>query len=61
MTRVYQEPLEEGRQEGFEQGQLQAKLEIMLRLLQKGLSMEQVPEILELDVETVRQSAQEQP
>jgi predicted transposase YdaD len=34
---------------------------MMLRPLQKGLSMEQVSEILELDVETVKQAAQQQP
>ena len=71
-TRVYQEAREEGRQEGIEQGleqgieqgleqgQLQAKLKMVPRLLQRGLSIEEVAELLELDIETVRRAIQEQ-
>ena len=71
-TRVYQEAREEGRQEGIEQGleqgieqgleqgQLQAKLKMVPRLLQRGLSIEEVAELLELDIEPVRRAIQEQ-
>lgn len=48
-TRAYQAALEEG--------QLRAKLEAVPRLLGLGLSVEQVAEALELDLERVRQSA----
>lgn len=48
-SRAYQAVLEEG--------QLRAKLEAVPRLLGLGLSVEQVAEALELDVERVRQSA----
>ena len=41
----------------LEEGQLRAKLEAVPRLLGLGLSVEQVAEALELDVERVRQSA----
>ncbi len=63
-TRFYQEAREEGlqeaRQKAFEQGQLQAKLAIVPWLLQKGLSIEGLVELLELDVATIRQVAAEQ-
>lgn len=75
-TRVYQEALEEGRQEGrqealeegrqegrqegLERGQLQAKLAMIPRLLQRGLSLEELAEVLELDIETIRQAAAQQ-
>lgn len=47
-TKFYQEALEEG--------ELRAKLEAVPRLLGLGLSVEQVAEVLELDVERVRQA-----
>lgn len=50
-TKVYQEAFEEG----FEQG----KLELVPKLMQKGLSIQEVAELLELDQETVRQAAQQ--
>ena len=56
-TRVYQEALQEGKREG----QLEAKLEAVPRFLALGLSMEQVAEALGLEVEQVRQAAQNQP
>jgi predicted transposase/invertase (TIGR01784 family) len=59
-TRVYQEALEEGREEGREEGQLQIKLKMIPRLLQRGLSVEEIAELIELDVETVMEKAQEQ-
>ena len=56
-TRVYQEALQEGKREG----QLEAKLEAVPRFLALGLSMEQVAEALGLEVEQVRQAAQNLP
>lgn len=55
-TRLYQEAREEGRQEA----QRQAKLALVHRLRQRGLSIEELAEVLELDVETIRQVAAEQ-
>ena len=51
-TKVYQEAFEEG----FEEG----KLQLIPKLMQKGLSIQEVAELLELDQETVRQAAQQQ-
>ncbi len=48
-TRVYQE------------AQQDAKLEILPRLMKMGLTLEQVAEALNLDVEVVRQAALKQP
>ena len=59
-TKVYQEALAEGRQEGRQEGRIQAKLESIPRLLALGLSVEQVAQALELEVEQVRQVAQQQ-
>lgn len=67
-TRVYQEAKEEGRQEGKLEGKQEGKLEgkqegkleTVPRLLALGLSVEQIAEALELDVEVVRQVAQKQ-
>ncbi|NET89637.1 MAG: Rpn family recombination-promoting nuclease/putative transposase [Kamptonema sp. SIO1D9] len=52
-TRVYQEAREEGKAEGRVEG----KLESVPRLLALGLSIEQIAQALELDVEKVRQAA----
>ena len=46
-TKVYQEAKEEG------------KLEVVPKLLQRGLSLQEIAEILEVDVETVRKAARE--
>ncbi len=51
-TRVYQE--------AQEQGKLAGKLETLPRLLKMGLSLEQVAEALDLDIEVVRVAASEQ-
>ena len=56
-TRVYQEALQEGREEG----ELIGKLKAVPRLLAFGLSVDQVAEALGLEVEQVRQAAQNQP
>ncbi len=50
-AKVYQEALAEGR--------IQAKLESIPQLLALGLSTEQVAQALELEVEQVKQAAQE--
>jgi predicted transposase/invertase (TIGR01784 family) len=54
-SRVYQE----GKEEGFEEGAVATKLKMISRLIQLGLSIEQIAESLELDVETVRQNTQQ--
>lgn len=51
-TRVYQEAKEEGR--------LERDVELVPKLLQKGFSIQEVANILELDVEEVRKIAREQ-
>jgi predicted transposase/invertase (TIGR01784 family) len=53
-TKIYQEAKEEGKQEGKEE----RSLEIVSKLLQKGFSIQEVAELLELDIETVRQIIQ---
>ncbi|MDB9374834.1 Rpn family recombination-promoting nuclease/putative transposase [Nodularia sphaerocarpa] len=66
-TRVYQEAKEEGlqegkqegKQEGLHEGSLKAKLAAVSRLLALGLTVEQIAQALDLNVEQVRQAAQE--
>jgi predicted transposase/invertase (TIGR01784 family) len=48
----------EGRQEGRQEGKLEAKLESIPRLLALGLSVEQIAQALDLDLEQVRQATQ---
>ncbi|KJH73510.1 Rpn family recombination-promoting nuclease/putative transposase [Aliterella atlantica] len=64
-TRVYQEAFAEGEQQGRlageQQGGFVAKLAAVPRLLELGLSVEQVAQALELDVETVKQAVPKQP
>jgi predicted transposase/invertase (TIGR01784 family) len=48
----------EGLEQGLEQGKLEAKLESIPRLLALGLSVEQIAQALDLDLEQVRQAAQ---
>ncbi len=65
-TRVYQEAkqeglqegLQEGIQEGIQEGSLKAKLAAVSRLLALGLTVEQIAQALDLNVEQVRQAAQ---
>jgi predicted transposase/invertase (TIGR01784 family) len=63
-TKVYQEALEEGReegrQEGREEGKLAAQLKILPKLLQRGDSLEEIADLLELEVEVVREMSQQQ-
>jgi predicted transposase/invertase (TIGR01784 family) len=49
-TKVYQEAKQEGKQE--------KSLEIVPKLLKKGLSIQEIAELLELDLEIVRKAAQ---
>ncbi|MFB2921122.1 hypothetical protein [Aerosakkonema funiforme] len=51
-TRVYQE--------AFQEGEIAAKLATIPRLLGLGLSVEQIAQALELDVEEVSQAVQQQ-
>ena len=50
-TKVYQEALEEGREEG----ELSAKLNSIPRLSVLGLSVEQIAQALDLEIEQVQQ------
>lgn len=55
-TRVYQE----AREEGIEQGRRQTKLEMVPMLLELGLSIQEIAARLQLDVETVRATVENQ-
>ncbi|MBW4670946.1 MAG: Rpn family recombination-promoting nuclease/putative transposase [Cyanomargarita calcarea GSE-NOS-MK-12-04C] len=61
-SKVYQEAkeegFEEGKEEGKEEGSLETKLKTIPKLIKLGLSIEQIAESLELDVETVRNNTQ---
>jgi predicted transposase/invertase (TIGR01784 family) len=54
-TRVYQEAKQEGKLEG----RLERDVELVTKLLQKGLSIQEIADLLELDVEEVRKAARE--
>ncbi len=56
-TRVYQEAFTEGEQ----QGRQAAKLETVPSLIELGLSVEQIAQVLAIDVEVVRQALPKQP
>lgn len=62
-TKVYQEAKQEGKLEGKQEGKLEGKqegkLEAVPKLLQFGLSIEQVAEALDLEPEQVRQAIKE--
>jgi hypothetical protein len=63
LSQTYQEWKEatkrEGQQEGRQEGRQEAKLESIPRLLALGLSVEQIAQALDLDLEQVRQAARE--
>nr|NCS12457.1 Rpn family recombination-promoting nuclease/putative transposase [Microcystis aeruginosa G13-09] len=63
LSQTYQEWKEatkrEGQREGLQEGKLEAKLESIPRLLALGLSVEQIAQALDLDLEQVRQAARE--
>jgi DNA-binding transcriptional MerR regulator len=53
---VKQEGIEEGLEQGREQGREQAKLEAIPRLLEFGLSLEQIAQCLDVSLEFVQQT-----
>jgi len=59
-TKVYQEAWEEGYQKGREEVKLAAQLKILPKLLQRGDSLEEIADLLELEVEVVREMSQQQ-
>ncbi|KOP23438.1 hypothetical protein AMR41_25995 [Hapalosiphon sp. MRB220] len=59
-TRVYQEALAEGREEGLQEGRLEGKLAVVPLLLKAGVSVEEIAQHLELEIEAVRQIVQQQ-
>ena len=60
-TRFYQEAFQEGVEQGIEQGKVQGKLKAVPAMLAAGLTVEQVAQALDLNVEEVKQVAQTQP
>ncbi|REJ40256.1 MAG: hypothetical protein DWQ54_18150 [Microcystis flos-aquae TF09] len=61
LERGLEQGLERGLERGLEQGKLEAKLESIPRLLALGLSVEQIAQALDLDLEQVRRAIQETP
>ena len=59
-TRVYQEGVEEGKQQGKQQGKEEGRIESIPRLLKLGLSIEQIAQGLDLDLEEVRRQVENQ-
>nr|WP_259679008.1 hypothetical protein [Microcystis sp. M19BS1] len=59
LERGLEQGLERGLERGLEQGKLEAKLESIPRLLALGLSVEQIAQALDLDLEQVRRAIQE--
>jgi predicted transposase YdaD len=61
-TKVYQEAkqegLAEGEQIGEHRGELKAKLEAISRMIEFGLSLEQIVQLQDLPLEVVQQAAQ---
>jgi predicted transposase/invertase (TIGR01784 family) len=55
-TRVYQEAKEEVKEEAKKEVKEELKLELVPKLVQKGLSIQEIAELLELDVEILRKS-----
>ncbi|ACK66847.1 conserved hypothetical protein [Rippkaea orientalis PCC 8801] len=52
-TKVYQEALEQGREQGRQQGELAAKIDSIPRWIALGLSVEQIAQGLDLEIEEV--------
>ncbi len=63
-TRVYQEGKEEGKEEGKKEGKEEGRVELQIesipRLLKLGLSIEQIAQGLDLDLEEVRRQVKNQ-
>lgn len=57
-TKVYQEAVQEGLEQGLEQGRAEGKLAAVPLLLKLGLTVEQIAEQLQLDIDAVRKVAQ---
>ncbi len=57
-TRVYQEAKAEGRQEGRQEGREALQLELVLRMLARGMTQQEVADLLGLTLAQVRQIAQ---
>ena len=55
-TRVYQE----AKAEGKEEGKLEGKLEMVSKLVKKGMSVQEIADLLELDTEIIRKYLREQ-
>ena len=51
-TKVYQEAKEEGKEEG----ELKTKLKILPKLIERGMSIQEIAELLELDTEVIRKA-----
>ena len=58
LSQTYQEWKEATKREGRQEGKLEGKLESIPRLLALGLSVEQIAQALDLDLEQVRQATQ---
>ncbi|TRU07152.1 MAG: hypothetical protein EWV60_15880 [Microcystis sp. Msp_OC_L_20101000_S702] len=61
LSQTYQEWREATKREGRQEGKLEGKLESIPRLLALGLSVEQIAQALDLDLEQVRRAIQETP
>jgi predicted transposase/invertase (TIGR01784 family) len=59
LSQTYQEWKEATKREGRQEGRQEGKLESIPRLLALGLSVEQIAQALDLDLEQVRQVIQE--
>jgi len=55
-TKVYQE----AKAEGKEEGKLESKLEIVPKLVERGMSIQEIANILDLDTETIREYLRQQ-
>jgi len=58
-TKVYQEAFAEGEQQGRLAGEQQAKVAAVTRLLDLGLTLEQIAQAMDLDIEVVKQAAKQ--
>ncbi|REJ39170.1 MAG: Rpn family recombination-promoting nuclease/putative transposase [Microcystis flos-aquae TF09] len=58
LSQTYQEWKEATKREGRQEGKLEGKLESIPRLLALGLSVEQIAQALDLDLEQVRRATQ---
>ncbi|WP_448266231.1 aspartate aminotransferase [Nostoc sp. DSM 114159] len=59
-TRVYQEAKQEGIELGVQRGREQVKLELVPQFLARGMSMEEVAQLLNLTIEQVRLASEQE-